>query len=74
MMEDSICVALFAMHQLMDCAELDARNSAERPRNVFKLAAKLYNDANLDFATNKYPTLHKDFEDHIFCVGVMQLV
>jgi hypothetical protein len=62
------------MHRSMDRAELDARNSAERPCNVFELAAELYNDANLDFVTNKYPTLHKDFEDHIFCLGVMQIM
>jgi hypothetical protein len=69
MMEDSIRVALLAMHQLMDRAELDARNSAERPHDVFELAADLYNNARMDFVNNKYPTLHKDFEDHIFLFG-----
>jgi hypothetical protein len=66
MMEDSIRVALLAMHQSMDCEELDARNFAESPRDIIELVAELYNDANLDFVTNKYPTLHKDFEDHFF--------
>jgi hypothetical protein len=69
MMEDSIRVALLAMHQSMNHAELDARKSAECPRNVFDLAAELYNDDNLDLVTNKYPMLHKDFEDHIFLFG-----
>jgi hypothetical protein len=44
---------------------LDGRNSSERPPDFFELAAEVYNDPGFNPVTNKYPSLHSDFSDHI---------
>jgi hypothetical protein len=43
MMDDNVLKAYADIHRAKDRAELDGRNSSERPLDFFKLAAKLYN-------------------------------
>jgi hypothetical protein len=60
-MEDEIKIAYSKLFNAKDRAELDARNSAERPKNFYELAADKYNDQDYHPVTTTYPNLHDDF-------------
>jgi hypothetical protein len=69
LMDDRVRIAFLEMHKCKNRAELDGRNSTKRPPDVFKIAVEIYDDRDKDFATFKYPTLHKDFLDHSYLWG-----
>jgi hypothetical protein len=54
--------ALMRLNDVMTRAELDARNSVERPENFFEAVARLFNDTNKIFVTDCVPDLHFHFE------------
>jgi len=49
----------------MDRAALDARNNEKRPDDVWTIATKLYNNAELTFETPVLTDLHEDFSEPI---------
>ena len=61
-----ICVdecrdALMHLNDPMTRAQLDARNSAERPETFYELVARYFNDASNLFITESLPDLHVSF-------------
>jgi hypothetical protein len=53
--------ALMRLNDVMTRAELDARNSAERPENFFEAVSRIFNDTNKIFVTDCVPDLHFHF-------------
>jgi hypothetical protein len=56
MMEDKVFMAYADIHRAKDHAELDGRNSSERPPDFFELAAEVSNGPGFNPVTNKYPS------------------
>jgi hypothetical protein len=64
-MEDDVKEAYSKAFNVMTRAELDARNSSERPRGFYKLASERYNNYSYNPWTTTYPDLHDDFRRSI---------
>jgi hypothetical protein len=43
-MDDRVHIVFLEMHKFKNRAELDGQNSAQRPPDVFEIAAEIYND------------------------------
>jgi hypothetical protein len=57
--------ALMRLNEVMTRAELDARNSRERPENFFEAVTRIFNDSNKIFVTDMVPELHHAFAQPI---------
>jgi hypothetical protein len=66
LIEDDIRVEYTKTHEVLNRAELDGRNSAQRPPNFYEKASKLYNSPGFNPTTSIYPDLHSDFKDEIY--------
>jgi hypothetical protein len=65
MFEDEALQAMLRSQTVMTRAELDARNSSERPETFAEVVARKYNDPDVVFVTEKLPDLHMAFSDEI---------
>jgi hypothetical protein len=61
MLDDNVREAFTKVHNVMSRSELDARNSSEKPKDFYELAADLYNDPDFNPVTSVYKDLHTDF-------------
>ncbi|CAB9521959.1 hypothetical protein SEMRO_1254_G256390.1 [Seminavis robusta] len=67
MVHDSIRDKFLDMQKIGDRDELDARNSENRPENIFEACARLFNDADHDVYSRCLPELHFTFADILDC-------
>lgn len=65
MMDDKVREAYTNLNNVLNRAELDARNSEARPPDFYDLACNLFNDNQFNPETHVYPDLHEDFKSPI---------
>jgi hypothetical protein len=62
---DEVKVQMADQFRVLDKDQLSARNSDVRPPNYFELLADKWNDASLNFTTERLPELHSNLADPI---------
>jgi hypothetical protein len=62
---DSARQALLRKDDVLNRAALDARNSEQRPKTVWEVAAGVYNDPKVVFTTASLPMLHHSFSESL---------